>query len=432
MASKSATSSTQDKYNVPVSNTWETVMPADADMEVSPEPNQQSSVSSQQSAAGSSSTAPAPKVKKPPPIVVTQGFKQPREFFAQLKTVVKGDYRTSRPDANGVKIYVNTSEDFSAVQEFLKTSNVEYYTYSTQKNQTKKLVLKAASFLTDGEVKQQITTALQSTAPAAASAVQCVKMRGGKKPSSSFLVTVPKTTDTANLKKITAIDHMKVQWQRFSRKATVTQCHRCQMFGHGSTQCNRAPRCVKCIGKHVSRECPNKVRGSVPVKCCNCGGDHTANYSKCPAYIRYVNSININNKSASKNTNPQPKPQPFQEKQFDFPALKNKSYQGLPNTGATLPQPLPQLQSYSSMLKNTTPKRVSPPTRVPPPPTNPPSVSGFSDLMTEINELHELINYDALVECVREIKSIVPNYLGKGDALALSVAIRQISIKYGF
>ncbi|KAF2354681.1 hypothetical protein FHG87_014563 [Trinorchestia longiramus] len=39
-----------------------------------------------------------------------------------------------------------------------------------------------------------------------------------------------------------------------------------------------APHCVVCTGSHTSNEC-NKTTGR---NCCNCGGNHTANYGECP------------------------------------------------------------------------------------------------------------------------------------------------------
>ncbi|GFW83561.1 nucleic-acid-binding protein from transposon X-element [Trichonephila clavipes] len=58
------------------------------------------------------------------------------------------------------------------------------------------------------------------------------------------------------------------------------QCYRCQEFYHHSRFCNRAPRCLKCSGCHLTSDCkkPNKA----PAKCANCSGPHPANFSGCP------------------------------------------------------------------------------------------------------------------------------------------------------
>ena len=37
------------------------------------------------------------------------------------------------------------------------------------------------------------------------------------------------------------------------------------------------PKCVICAGAHSSKEYSNKTQ----VRCCNCGGQHTASYAGC-------------------------------------------------------------------------------------------------------------------------------------------------------
>ncbi|KAF2356011.1 hypothetical protein FHG87_013230 [Trinorchestia longiramus] len=56
------------------------------------------------------------------------------------------------------------------------------------------------------------------------------------------------------------------------------QCYKCQRFGYSAAFCRSAPRCVVCSGPHTSNECNKTTRRN----CCNCGGNHTANYGGCP------------------------------------------------------------------------------------------------------------------------------------------------------
>ncbi|GJQ79347.1 hypothetical protein Trydic_g16208 [Trypoxylus dichotomus] len=64
------------------------------------------------------------------------------------------------------------------------------------------------------------------------------------------------------------------------KKNTVTQCHRCQLYGHGQRNCHAAAVCVKCAGPHQTAEY-SKPR-EAPAKCALCKGPHTANYGGCP------------------------------------------------------------------------------------------------------------------------------------------------------
>ena len=59
----------------------------------------------------------------------------------------------------------------------------------------------------------------------------------------------------------------------------IPQCKRCQGFNHTQTYCRKEPRCVKCAGKHLTKNC-SMNRQTVP-KCINCKEAHPANYRGC-------------------------------------------------------------------------------------------------------------------------------------------------------
>lgn len=64
------------------------------------------------------------------------------------------------------------------------------------------------------------------------------------------------------------------------------QCHACQNFGHSSAHCNHSARCVKCGENHPTKDCVKTAELLKLPKCCNCGGDHTANYRRFPFYAQ--------------------------------------------------------------------------------------------------------------------------------------------------
>lgn len=49
------------------------------------------------------------------------------------------------------------------------------------------------------------------------------------------------------------------------------RCHKCQKFGHVAAVCRGKQRCARC----------GKCGQGVNHKCCNCGGDHSADYGGC-------------------------------------------------------------------------------------------------------------------------------------------------------
>lgn len=89
------------------------------------------------------------------------------------------------------------------------------------------------------------------------------------------------------------VGNVIVKWERFDRsRKRLTQCFKCQMFGHTATNCGRDYKCVKCIEDHLPGECNRKSKdqdGSP--KCVNCQGDHTANSHICPHYQSYADKV---------------------------------------------------------------------------------------------------------------------------------------------
>jgi len=45
----------------------------------------------------------------------------------------------------------------------------------------------------------------------------------------------------------------------------LAQCFSCQQFGHGSRNCRRPPRCVKCAGNHTAQKLSNNPRHAATV-----------------------------------------------------------------------------------------------------------------------------------------------------------------------
>ena len=65
----------------------------------------------------------------------------------------------------------------------------------------------------------------------------------------------------------------------FEKFINVRQCYKCYGFGHSTKSCKNDQVCSLCAGSgHSHRQCPENI-----VKCCNCGGTHTAVSHKCRA-----------------------------------------------------------------------------------------------------------------------------------------------------
>ena len=74
--------------------------------------------------------------------------------------------------------------------------------------------------------------------------------------------------------------------ERYDPKCRITQCFKCQRYGHISSACTREQRCGHCGGKHTTEACANEPK-AVRKSCAACeGGEHTSWSPACPARDR--------------------------------------------------------------------------------------------------------------------------------------------------
>lgn len=63
---------------------------------------------------------------------------------------------------------------------------------------------------------------------------------------------------------------IKITVEERTNRKRIIQCHRCQTWGHVTSNCYRPARCLKCAGPHLTKTC-TKPR-TEPAKCVNCNG----------------------------------------------------------------------------------------------------------------------------------------------------------------
>ena len=84
--------------------------------------------------------------------------------------------------------------------------------------------------------------------------------------------------DVTRVRAITQLFVLRVTVESYTTPKGPLQCKRCQRFGHTQRGCGYAPRCVACGEAHLSGVCSTSKE---QLKCCSCGGSHTANYRVC-------------------------------------------------------------------------------------------------------------------------------------------------------
>jgi hypothetical protein len=82
----------------------------------------------------------------------------------------------------------------------------------------------------------------------------------------------------AKVRSLTDLCGLRVKVEMYNAPKGPLECKRCQRFGHTQRNSGYAPTCVACGDEHMSGKC---VTPKQQLKCCRCGGNHTANYRGC-------------------------------------------------------------------------------------------------------------------------------------------------------
>lgn len=195
-----------------------------------------------------------------------------------------------------VRIQCTSLEIKEKIIKLLTSHQIPYFTFTEKSDKSVVYVLNGYDITSDPE---SILEDLKDHRIPATKVTTIVKSSESRK--AVHLVHFQKDAININL-----LNHQhknvygaKVRWEirtRSNNNKKLTQCHNCQRWGHSSLRCTFPARCVKCDINHATTSCTRIRSDEVPPKCVNCGGDHTANYSKCPEAIKY-----------SQRTHPKPK-----------------------------------------------------------------------------------------------------------------------------
>lgn len=231
---------------------------------------------------------------KPPPIIITSKIQDYKQFHNEIENMLNGRKYQIDYQRNSTIIKTFNVNDFNILKQSLAQGKVECFTYTMKNEKQHKVVLKASPHMEPDEIKNYFKTQNITV-------TNCTKLQSRKQgvQSSSFLISTNNKDQIKQLTSTNEIEHTRLRWESFIKKNPVTQCWRCQEVGHGSSNCFRKPRCLKCAANHLTRDCAIKERtedNKKKLKCCNCGGNHPANFRNCPYITDYLNKVVSNAK----------------------------------------------------------------------------------------------------------------------------------------
>lgn len=204
-----------------------------------------------------------------------------------------------------VQFITKSKELFAKTTSLLKSSDVQFFTHDTSENVPSKFVLSGLPPVNISDLQEELEAL--NIMPLEVKVLSSKKSGAGEH--TLYLVYFKRgTMKIQDLRKTKAIFNVMVHWRHFSKLSNdAAQCHRCQQFGHGSSNCNLPPKCVKCGGKHLTDVCGlprrtelnNNNNSKSQLKCANCGGGHTANFRGCPSRKAYLDELEKKRKKPS-------------------------------------------------------------------------------------------------------------------------------------
>lgn len=215
---------------------------------------------------------------KVPPITV---IKSTTDQLLKLLESAKVDKYSIRKISIGHKIFCSDANEFDVVSNALKASNIEFFSFTPKNNRPFKAVLSGLDLMNANIVKSELSKlGLQ---------VLDVKLihRMAENNREIVLYVVYLAKGSISMRelreKFNAINRIRVKWEYHARRRNkLTQCHNCQMFGHGALNCNVRAFCSICAGSHSTTGCK-----ATNTKCINCGGQHKSTDADCPSRLRY-------------------------------------------------------------------------------------------------------------------------------------------------
>ncbi|GFY51710.1 nucleic-acid-binding protein from transposon X-element [Trichonephila inaurata madagascariensis] len=188
-----------------------------------------------------------------------------------------GNTLEGRFENGKLRVFPKTILEHRKLQSFLAAKKMRSHTFEMADN--KQLTAVIRGLPTDFDQKE-ITTELKGFGfdP---SHISILRNRKTNTNMPLFLVVLKCTEENKEIFHITNIGFFRVVIEPLKGSQMHPQCYRCQEFIHHSRLCNRAPKCLKCSGSHLTAECKKSTKS--PAKCANCGGPHPANYSGCPS-----------------------------------------------------------------------------------------------------------------------------------------------------
>lgn len=223
--------------------------------------------------------------KKIPPIVVHSLIKNQLASLRSVAQSLTGELQI-KAKGNKTIFLAQNMQDYITLKDKVEKAKLEFHTYSVKQHKIPRMVIKnLPPNLPLEDIKEDLK---QKNINFGKITQMSKKVEDKIINLPLFIVSFQEGVELKTVLTIKSICYYKITWEKYSNKRPITQCYKCQDYGHLATNCYRSPSCRFCGGKHESVNCDKK---EAPVrKCVNCNGDHSANSVDCPIYVKVLQS----------------------------------------------------------------------------------------------------------------------------------------------
>jgi hypothetical protein len=152
--------------------------------------------------------------------------------------------------------------DYSAMKFYLEKNNLQYFTFFPNSEKPIKAVI---YHLPPDTPAEYISNSLEGLGFNVINVRQLTTNQRALNEQTHmetlplFLLTLIRNAKSQEILKQNGFNHTIIKVESYRAQTGLTQCCKCQNFGHVGANCKQHPRCLWCGGGHLHRECPEKM-----------------------------------------------------------------------------------------------------------------------------------------------------------------------------
>lgn len=222
------------------------------------------------------------KKYKIPPIVINRKLQEHKGLIQDLKNKLKKGFYL-KFTKNSTLIFASEESEYKDLLRELEDTDISHHYYTISKDKNHAFVLRG---LDSEPALSEIEESLEEEYSIRIKKI--FKMKTKSRP--LFLVTTNSAVTLSWLNhNVKFLLNTRIYWERRKSERDIIQCHRCQAWGHATTNCRHPYKCLKCAECHPTHSCQKPK--DTPAKCANCSEDHPANSVSCKIYKEKVDRL---------------------------------------------------------------------------------------------------------------------------------------------